>query len=164
MASVHKYDNSPYFYCAYTLADGSRKFRSTKKTKESDAWKVCQQWADAAKEAGTDSRYLEILNEMRLARGRKPLKPPTIKEYLETWLETQKPHLSPSTRTRYESSIRKLIKFLGGDADHELQSLTGEQIEKFILAEKEAGLAPKSLNTDLKAIHAALGKALKAST
>ncbi len=161
MPSIHQVANSPYYYCAYTLADGTRKFRSTKKRKESEAWKICQQWAEAAKEAGTDARDLEILNEMREARGRKPMKLPTIREYLQTWLENQKLHLAPSTHTRYGSSIRKLIAFLGAEADHELQTLTGEQIEKFILSEKEAGLAPKSLNLDLKAIHAALGKALK---
>jgi len=161
MASIHKCHNSPYYYCAYTLADGARKFRSTKKKRESEAWKVCQQWAEAAVEAGTDSRDLEILNEMRTARGRKPMQLPTIREYLQTWLENQKLHLAASTHTRYGSSIRKLVTFLGTEADHELQTLTGEQIEKFILSEKEAGLAPKSLNLDLKAIHAALGKAFK---
>lgn len=161
MASIHKSTNSPFYYCAYTLADGTRKFRSTKKKKESEARKVCQHWAEAAKEVGTDARDLEILNEMRTARGRKPLELPTIRQYLQTWLENQTLHLAPSTHARYGSSIRKLITFLGPEADHELQTLTGEQIEKFILSEKEAGLAPKSLNLDLKAIHAALGKAFK---
>lgn len=163
MPSLHSdpRKRSPFYYCAYTLADGTRKFRSTKKTKKSEAWKVCQMWAEAAKDAGTDARDLEILNEMRKARGRDPLKPPTIREYLEGWLETQKLHLSDSTHQRYGSSIRKLLTFLGKKADHELQTLTAEQIEAFVLSEKEAGIAPKTINIDLKAYSAALKKAFK---
>jgi len=162
MASLHKdpKNRSPYWYAAYTLADGTRKFRSTKKKKERDAWKVCLAWDEAAKEAGTTSRDLEILNQMRAARGRKPVTLPSIREYLEGWLESQRLHLSPSTRIRYSSSIRKLLNFLKGDAENELQTLTAEQIEAFIVSEQAAGLAPKSLNLDLKAIRAALGKAL----
>ncbi len=161
MASLHKAPKSPYLYCAYTLADGTRKFRSTKKIKAQAAWKVCLAWDEAAKESGSTDRDLEILNQMRTARGRKPVELPSIRSYLENWLDAQKEHLSPSTHRRYSSSIRKLIKFLGQEADHELQTLTAEQIEQFILSEKEAGLAPKSLNLDLKAIRAALSKALK---
>lgn len=163
MPSLHKdpKGRSPFFYCAYSLPNGKRKFRSTKKTKENEAWKVCNGWADAAKEAGADHRDREILDQMREARGRKPLKVPTIRKFFEDWLDGQKLHLSPNTHKRYSSSIRKLVLFLGNDADHDLPMLSGEQIEAFIRHEQEAGLAPKTLNLDLKAIHAALGKAFK---
>jgi len=163
MPSLHPdpQKRSPFYYCAYRLADGTRKFRSTKKKRKSEAWKVCQMWSDAARDAGTDARDLEILNEMRKARGRDPLKPPTIREYLEGWLDTQKLHLSPSTHKRYGSSIRKLLTFLGKEAEHELQTLTAEKIEAFVLSEKKAGIAPKTINIDLKAFHAALKKAFR---
>lgn len=164
MASIHKdpRGRSPYYYAAYTLANGKRRFRSTKKTKERDAWKVCLALEGAAREAGTTNRDLKILNEMRDARGRKPVLLPSIRDYLNGWLESQRPPiLSPSTHKRYTSSIQKFVKFLGDEADTELQSLTAEQIEAFIAHEKKAGLAPKSLNLDLKAIRAALGKAFK---
>lgn len=163
MPSLHEdpQGRSPYLYCAYTLANGKRKFRSTKKKNEAQAWKVCLQWADAAKEAGADHRDREILDEMRAAKGRNPLKVLTIRKFFEEWLEGQILHISPSTHKRYSSSIRKLVLFLGEEADHDLPTLTGEQIESFIRHEHNEGLADKTLNTDLKAIHAALGKAFK---
>ena len=163
MPSLHKdpKGRSPFFYCAYTLADGKRKFRSTKQKTKDKAWKVCNGWADAAMEAGGDLRDRELLDKMREARGKKPLQVPTIRKFFADWLEGQKLHLSPSTHQRYSSSIRKLVLFLGKEADHDLPMLTAEQIEAFIRHEQEAGLAPKTLNLDLKAIHAALGKAFK---
>ena len=135
--------------------------RSTKKTTKAEAWKVCNAWSDAAKEAGADHRDREILDQMREARGKKPLHVPTIRKFFEDWLSGQILHLSPSTHKRYSSSIRKLVLFLGNDADLELATLGGEQIEEFIKHEQAAGLASKTLNLDLKAIHAALGKAYK---
>lgn len=163
MPSLHKdpKGRSPYFYCAYSLANGKRKFRSTKMKTKAEAWKVCIAWADAAKEAGADHRDREILDQMREARGKKPLKVSTIRKFFEEWVEGQKLHLSENTHKRYSSSIRKLVLFLGEEADHDLPTLTGEQIESFIRHEQDEGLAEKTLNIDLKAIHAALGKAFK---
>ncbi|PTX96085.1 hypothetical protein DB345_09805 [Spartobacteria bacterium LR76] len=164
MASLHKdpRGRSPFYYGAYRLADGTRRFRSTRMKRKSEAWKVCMAWEEAAREAGATDRDIEILNQMRLARGKKPVVVPTIREYFLGWLEANKPpQLSPSTHTRYTSSIRKFLSFLGGDADADLQALSAERIEAFIVHEAEEGLAPKSQNLDLKALRAALGKAFK---
>ena len=163
MPSLHKdhQDRSPYFYCAYILANGKRKFRSTKKKTKPEAWKICNQWADAAKEVGADHRDREILDEMRQAKGKKPLKVSTIRKFFEEWLEGQMLHLAENTHKRYSSSIRKFVLFLGEEADQDLPTLSGTQIESFITHEQEAGLSAKTLNLDLKAIHAALGKAFK---
>src|SRR5438093_1082328 len=50
MASLHKdpRGKSPFFYCAFTLPDGRRTFRSTKLTDRKKAWEVCLQWEKAA--------------------------------------------------------------------------------------------------------------------
>ncbi len=77
---------------------------------------MCMAWEEAAREAGATDRDIEILNQMRLARGKKPVVVPTIREYFLGWLEANKPpQLSPSTHTRYTSSIRKFLSFLGGE-------------------------------------------------
>ncbi|MCX6969927.1 MAG: tyrosine-type recombinase/integrase [Verrucomicrobia bacterium] len=159
MASLHKHPRSPFYYCAYTLEDGTRRFRSTKKRIKGEAMQVCVQWAGAVREAGANHRDLEILNEMRKARGKQELNLQRIGEYFENWLEGRKLHISPATWTRYNTSIQKFLGFLGDRVKDDLRNLSAEQIEEFRKSEQQAGLASATLNMDLKAIRSALGLA-----
>jgi len=49
MASLHKDPRGrfPYWYCAFTHADSTRSFKSTKKTKRKEAEAVCDGWQRA---------------------------------------------------------------------------------------------------------------------
>jgi hypothetical protein len=63
--SLHKDSRgkSKYWYCAYTLANGVRRFRSTKQTKKGEAMKVAAAWTIAAQEA--------VICEAKGTRGRR---------------------------------------------------------------------------------------------
>ena len=161
MASLHQdpLKRSPYWYCAYTLEDGSRKFRSTRKKNKTEAMKICVGWADGAREAGTNDRDLAILNEMRKARGKEPLKIPKIKEHFERWLEGL--HVSPGTKDRYKTTIEKFLNFLGPNAEDTISNLTAERIEDFQKSETAHGLAPATVNLDLKIISFPINVALR---
>ena len=160
MASLHKdpKKRSPFWYCAYTLEDGSRKYRSTKKKIKNEAMKVCVAWATAAGEVGANHRDLEILNEMRKSRGTPPLNLQTVREFLTNWLDGKK-NLSSASTERYKTSIGKFLEFLGKEADSDLRNLTAEQIEKFLKSEKDQGISPGTRKMDLKALSSALNLA-----
>jgi len=121
--------------------------------------KVCVAWATAAGEAGANHRDLEILNEMRKARGTPPLNLQNVQQYLTNWLEARKPHLSPGSWNRYQTSISKFLNFLGGEAKIDLRNLTAEQIEGFLESEKKQGISTATRSMDLKALRSALNLA-----
>jgi len=121
--------------------------------------KICAGWEDAAREAGTNERDMAILNEMRKARGKEPLKIPKIKEHFERWLEGL--HVSPGTRARYKTSIDKFLNFLGPRSGDTIGNLTAEQIEDFQKSETAHGLAATTVNLDLKIISFPIKVALR---
>jgi len=121
--------------------------------------KVCVVWATAAGEVGANHRDLEILNEMRKARGTPPLNLQNVQQYLTNWLEARKPHLSPGSWDRYQTSISKFLNFLGEAAKIDLRNLTAEQIEGFLQSEKNQGISSPTRSMDLKALRSALNLA-----
>jgi len=162
MDSLHKNKSrSRYWYCAFTLGDGTRRFHSTRETDKAKAWKICLAWEEVAKQPGDQRRDIEIINKIRAARGAKSITLPSTGKYFKDWLKAQEPHLSSSTHKRYSSSVGKFLRFLGDGANNELQGLLSEEIEQFLSNKQAQGLSPKSVNLDLKALRSALGKAYK---
>ena len=53
MGSLHKdpRGKSPYWYCAFTLPNGKRCFRSTKQTSRRKALEICLSWERLTKDA-----------------------------------------------------------------------------------------------------------------
>ena len=70
MASLHRdpRGRSPFWYCAYTLANGRRCFKSTKQRERKKAQEVCRGWERAAEAAGrgdlTQIQARKILDEI----------------------------------------------------------------------------------------------------
>jgi hypothetical protein len=75
MASIHKdpRGKSPFFYCAFTLPNGKRCFKSTKLTDRSAAMEFCLRMEDAARKAAahnfSEEQARKILNEIRKLSG-----------------------------------------------------------------------------------------------
>lgn len=158
MSSLHKdpRGKSPYFYCAYRAADGRRMFRSTEKTKRTEALEVCLGWEMAEKEASegrlTESRAREIISEtVRRATG-KPLQFKTTREWLQDWLRNKAAsnELSKRSEDVYEHTVRRFLANLGEKADKNLAHITAEDIQRFKAERISEALAAKTVDRDLK--------------
>jgi hypothetical protein len=75
MASIHKdpRGKSPFFYCAFTLPNGKRCFKSTKLKGRSAAMEFCLRMEGAARKAAarnfSEDQARKILNEIRELSG-----------------------------------------------------------------------------------------------
>jgi len=154
MASVHRdpRGRSRYWYASFRTVDGKQHFRSTKKTRKSDAQEVAVTWEQAYRRLKNGDRMLEILNVMRRSLGDEEFKQVTVRNWVNQWLEIKKRDVKASTLSRYRSSLAKLLSCLEKAADAPLSRLRAEAIDAFITHELEEGLAPKTINLDLKAI------------
>ena len=79
MASIHRNPRSPkgVWYCAYTLADGRRAYRSTGRKNKTEAKIVCDALAQSENEAAggdlTKDRLKELFDETLKRLGQSPI-------------------------------------------------------------------------------------------
>jgi integrase len=75
----------------------------------------------------------------------------TIRQFVEGWLKTKKPEVSPATLAFYQKSTTKFLEFLGPSADLDLASLTRATLVEFrnSVAAKNSSV---TTNADLKTI------------
>ena len=165
MASIHRdpRGKSPYWYCAFTLPDGRRTFRSTKLTDRKQAWDVCLQW-DRAAEQGRGGSFVEaqarkVLNTILENTGQAPLETETIRQFFKNWLDGKELAKKPSTALRYRTVLDRFLTSLGPRADHPLGSVTPRSIEAFRNAAMEDGKAPKTVGIEVKILRTVLNVA-----
>jgi hypothetical protein len=51
VASIHRQNGKPFWFCAFTDQNGNRKFKSSKTTNRKQAQKIADAWQKAAQEA-----------------------------------------------------------------------------------------------------------------
>src|SRR5258707_7189812 len=95
MSSLHRdpRGKSPYWYCAYRLADGTRAFASTKKTSRKEAERVCRQFEgleDAIDRGSPTQAQIRKAMTDAIARitGKKSYDP-SIEQWLNDWIHRQ---------------------------------------------------------------------------
>lgn len=165
MASLHKdpRNRSPYWYCAFTGADGRRVFKSTKLKDRSSALDLGLKWERAAKEARagrfSEPQARKILNEFLEATGQGVMNTATVKQFFDDWLESKRAAKALGTARRYENVMEPFIASLGNRANIQLASLTPRDVQKFLDEQAAGGLANKTRNFSLKAIRAVLNSA-----
>ncbi len=92
MASVYKdlRGKSPFWYCAYSLPDGQRRFKSTKQTDRQKALEFCLGLGRAVRESKsgnlTESRARALISEIVVQTLGEPLRFHTVEEWLRDWL------------------------------------------------------------------------------
>src|SRR6516165_4821291 len=89
--------------------------------------------------------YREIYNES--------VPTATVRGFIENWLKTKQPEISPATLAFYRKSTNKLLEFLGSAADLDLASVTRTTLVEFRnqVAQKASAT---TTNHDLRAIKA----------
>ena len=96
MASIHKdpRGKSPFWYCAYTLPDGRRVFRSTKQRDRKKALAMCLKLGEAAQAAKagelTELAARKNLDDILESVGVRPIRSETVRSFSTTWLASKK--------------------------------------------------------------------------
>ena len=96
MASIHKdpRGKSPFWYCAFTLPNGKRVFRSTKCRDKKEAKAFCEKLAQASGIATTgrltEDRARELISEISEVATGKPLASYIAEAWFEHWLKIEK--------------------------------------------------------------------------
>ncbi len=165
MASLHRdpRGKSPFWYCAFTNADGKRCFKSTKETKHQKALAVAQGWQRAV-ELGrkgllTQVQALKVVSEIYERTNDEPLNSADTTSYLNEWVASKKLTTAPGTARRYGDVVKAFLKHLGDKANRNLSGLTPRDIAAFRDANVSAGKASKTANMAVKTLRIALNTA-----
>ena len=165
MASIHKdpRGKSPFWYCAFTLPDGRRTFRSTKLTERKKAWEVCILWEKAAEHGRggsfTEAQARKVLNTILESTGQSPMQSETIHGYFTNWLNGKELAKKPRTHERYRIVVKMFLGSLGAKARHPLGALTVRDLENFRNESMAAGKAPKTTGIEIKILCTVLNAA-----
>jgi integrase len=165
VASLHKdpRGKSPFWYCAFTLADGRRTFRSTKLTDRKKAWEVCIQWEKAAEQGRggslTEAQARKVLNTILESTGQAPMQTETIRDYFTNWLNGKELAKKPRTAERYGIVVERFLASLGQKAKHPLAALTVRDLESFRNESMGQGKAPKTITVEIKILRTVLNVA-----
>jgi integrase len=158
MSSLHRdpRGKSPYWYCAYRLADGTRAFRSTKQTSRKEAERVCREFEaledQILRGSPTEAQIRKVMGDA-IARitGRKFYDPST-EQWLADWLRRQKGAISDASLERYSQVVRDFCVCLGTRARMRLSTLTPDDIAKYQTQLKSEGRSAQTVNITIKKV------------
>jgi integrase len=167
MASLHKdpRGKSPYWYCAYTKVDGKRCFRSTKSSDKKQSWQVCNTWSKASSLGTklTPDKARQVIAsgvaDVLMASGQ-TMPSATIRDWCKRWLEFKEVENEPRTHERYQTSVKRFLRFLGSNADKDLTALRVDDVIRF-RDDTAQHLSVTSTNMDLKVLRACLYAAVR---
>lgn len=165
MPSLWKRDNSPFWVCCYTNADGERLKKSTKQTDRTKALEVCLgiERAERLAKTGnlTEQTAKKIIGEILERTTGEPLHNHQTHEWLAEWVDGKKQTQATKTWDRYQQVIRDFKASLAGRVKLPLSSITSKDILTYRTAELAAGKSPKTANNAVKIVSAAFNAALR---
>jgi integrase len=165
MASLHKdpRGKSPYWYVAFTLADGRRAFRSTRQTDRKKAAEVARTLEKAASAARrnelTEVHVRRWMDELLESTGQSPVRNITVKSFALDWLRSKRLVVNHASARRYESAIELFLSGLGARADKPLGGVTASDLAAYRDARLEEKVAGATLAQDIKAVRSMFGSA-----
>jgi integrase len=177
MGSVHKdaRSRSKFWYGAYTTATGQRRMVSTKieigktkaeqKASRESALAIVHGWekAEGLACAGTitKARIEEILNHTLRSVGLQEIESTSVSKWFKDWLDGKR-SIAESSRGGYEQATREFLEFMGRKAALPLDSVTEEDINKFVDHLRSDGRSATTVNKIVrKYVSATFNKALK---
>ncbi len=165
MASLHKdpRGKSPFWYCAFTLPNGSRTFRSTKERDRRKALGICCEWerssGHARNGAFTEAQARKVLNAILENTGQAPMQTETIHDYFSNWLNGKDIANKPRTVERYRIVLKKFLDGLGQKVRRPLGALTVRDLENFRNQSMDDGKAPNTVGMEIKILRVVLNVA-----
>ena len=164
MASIHKRDRSPFWYCAFIHSDGTRAFRSTKKRNRADAMSVCVEWEHAAK-MGKEGRLSEtaarqVIADIFMKANSAALPSSTVKDFLASWQARKALEVADSSFVEYQRVAALFLEYLGKKAERPIDAITASDVSgwRASLAKRVSGA---TVNKSLKIMRAAWKQAIR---
>jgi integrase len=158
MASVWKHPESKYWFACFSLPNGRRTKRSTKRTNRNEALKIAEKFEEAARNVATEVQARKVLSDIYALTAGRSLKSTNIEDFLNGWTASKQNELSSSTSAKYVRTAQQFIKHLGSRAKVDLSHLEKDDVASFrdsILAVRSVGTA----NGALKIMRIAFGQA-----
>ena len=113
-----------------------------------EAW---QKTADRAAAGSLDqARIREIVLETVERVTGKRTDSPTVAEWLERWIRTEKGAVAPRTMMRYEQIVRDFLSSIGARAQAPLEALSTDAILEFKERWLSGGRSPRTVNQTIK--------------
>jgi hypothetical protein len=163
VASIHRHEKSPYWYVAYTLADGRRAFRSTRQSDRKKALEVARTLERAAKTARqdelTEAHVRKWMDELLETTGLSPVRSFTVRAFCAEWLAGKRPRVGQATAVRLTRALRLLVEGLGPRADKPLSSLTSSDIAAYRNARQRENVSTGTLFHYVKIVRSMLSAA-----
>ena len=165
MASLHKdpRGRSPYWFCAFSLPNNKRAFRSTKQTDRKAALRMCIEWEKASEAAGegsmTEVQARKVLDSILASVGESRIRTPSTRDFFTKWLDEKRVSKKSSTTRGYKASISAFIDSLGARAEIPLASLSITDIERYRDLRASSGVAAATVRSNLKSVRSVLAKA-----
>ena len=165
MPSLWKRNQSPFWVCCYTNADGQRMKKSTKQRDRLKAWNVCLgiDRAEQLARAGnlTEQTAKKIVSEILERTTGQPLHNHKVDEWLEEWIIGKQQSRGEATAVRYRQVIRDFKRAVGNRSALPLASISPKDILAFRAAELANGKSPKTANNAVKVLSAAFNAAFR---
>ena len=157
MASIHKdpRGKSPFWYCAFSLPDGTRCFRSTKLTDRNAALTFCVSMEGASRKSLKrnlpEEQARKILDEIRTLSGEDPIRFRSVTDYTKEWLASKATTASAGTLTRYTGIVDGFTKFMGADRTKGgIETITAGDVKAFRDFQLREGKSESTANLALK--------------
>src|SRR5262245_45661848 len=159
MASIHKdpRGKSPFWYCAFTLPNGKRSFKSTKLKDRNAAMEFCLRMEGAARKAVvrnlSEEQARKILNEIRELTGDSSIRVTSLADYVADWLRSKKVTASEGTLARYSDFVNGFVAHVGKQrAAATVEAVTPQDVKAFRDLQVKDGKSETTANLGLKTL------------
>ncbi|HZR17846.1 MAG TPA: tyrosine-type recombinase/integrase [Verrucomicrobiae bacterium] len=171
MSAVRKQKRSPHWFAVVKKPDGTRTnistgilvFATTRELWEQQrsraleiSIKLNRVSFDARQRGLTREQLIEIVNEILRTAGCDGIDTVSIRAFLRDWVGGK---TTEGTRERYGHVAELFLTHLGPLADQSIGKVSYQHILDFIAARKKAGIAPKTIKVDAKALNNAFNLA-----
>jgi integrase len=128
--------------------------KSTKKRKRSEAKEILDTWQNTADRAAAgnldQARIREIVLETVERVTGKRTDAPTVSEWLERWIRTERGAVAQGTIMRYEQIVRDFLSSIGTQAQAPLEALSTDTFLEFKERWLSGGRSPRTVNQTIK--------------
>jgi len=155
MASIIKRPESRFWIGSFTDRDGRRLKKSTKSTNRKEAMKIVEGWEDVARRLRTSRQVRAVVAELHKSITGDELVFPSVRAYLEGWLERKGPEVAKSTLAFYTHTVGAFVGYLGEGAEMGIDALTLAHLTGF-RNERLKKVGARSVNHDLKGLRGML--------
>lgn len=147
---------SQFWYYAYRDANGRRLKKSTKETDRRKA-KIIGEAFETAEDLvkhgnATEEQIRRVMNDVLTRVTGKTSYDPSVRQWFERWLETEKGAISEGTLVRYKQIVKDFLACIGSVANLRLENITTEDVLKYRKQLEAGGRAPLTVNLTIKRV------------